>query len=252
MLEQNEILQLNKKGWNRVAEQFFEGSFDVLKYGSYAPSEEQLNLLGEVQNRVILEIGCGSGHTLEYLANRGARELWGVDLSGKQIETARDVVSKLNAAVNLIESPMEEIAGLPMNYFDIALSVYALGWTVNLPKTLHNIYGSLKPGGIFVFSWEHPIHSVVEYHDEQLRFRRSYVTEGAEQHDSWRGTPIVMHNRKMSTFINTLIAAGFRIDQVIEDSNVADDDSVSPAKWYSGTKARMIPSTLIIQCHKPC
>jgi len=95
-----------------------------------------------------------------------------------------------------------------------------------------------------------PIHSVVEYVDEQLRFRRSYVKEGFEKHDSWRGTPIVMHNRKISTFINELIHTGFVIDKVIENAKVDDNDTSSSSKWYSGTKARIIPATLIIKCHK--
>lgn len=250
MPDQREILQINKSGWDQVADQFFEGSFDILQYGPYAPSEEELLLLGEIEDSVILEVGCGSGHTLEYLANRGARELWGVDLSSTQIKTAKEVVSRLDIPITLIESPMEEMPGLPENYFDKAVSLYALGWTVDLPKTLSNIYRSLKPGGSLVFSWEHPIHSVVEYVDEQLRFRRSYVNEGFEQHDSWRGTPIVMHNRKTSTFMNELIHAGFVIDQVIEDSKVDDKDTTPSSKWYSGVKARIIPATLIIKCHK--
>jgi ubiquinone/menaquinone biosynthesis C-methylase UbiE len=250
MLEQKKIIQINKDGWNKVAEQFFEGSFDILDYGQFAPTEEELDLLGEINNSTILEVGCGSGHTLEYLAKRGAKELWGIDLSSKQIETARQVVSNLNTDIKLIESPMEEIPGLPLNYFDKAISIYALGWTVNLKSTLRNIYQSLKPGGILVFSWEHPIHSVVEYSNEQLKFRRSYVNEGMEKHDSWRGTPIVMHNRKISTFINELIEVGFIIDKVIEDSKVDDNDTSNPSKWYSGSKARVIPSTLIIKSHK--
>ena len=237
MLEKREMIQINKRGWDVVADQFFQGSFDMLNYGPYAPTEEELRLLGEIEGSVILEVGCESGHTLEYLAKRGARELWGVDLSGKQIKTAKEVVSRLNTPFTLIESPMEDIPGLPGHYFDKAVSIYALGWTVDLPKTLRNIYGSLKPGGIFVFSWEHPVHSVVEYVDDQLRFRRSYVNERFEKHDSWRGTPIIMHNRKISTFINELVNAGFVIDKVIEDSKVDDGDTSNSSKWYSGTKA---------------
>ncbi|WP_350340445.1 class I SAM-dependent methyltransferase [Paenibacillus sp. CCS19] len=49
--------------------------------------------MGDISGKVIVEVGCGSGHTLEYLAKRGARELYGVDLSTKQIETARRVTS---------------------------------------------------------------------------------------------------------------------------------------------------------------
>jgi ubiquinone/menaquinone biosynthesis C-methylase UbiE len=249
-MEQREMIQINKWGWDKVAGQFFEGSFDILEYGSYAPTEEELHLLGQIKDSVILEVGCGSGHTLEYLAKRGARELWGVDLSSTQIKTAKEVVSKLDTPVTFIESPMEDIPGLPENYFDKAVSIYALGWTVDLPKTLRNVYRSLKSGGILVFSWEHPVHSVVEYTNEQLRFRRSYVNEGFEKHDSWRGTLIVMHNRKISTFINELINTGFVIDKVIEDSRVDDNDTSHSSKWYSGTKARIIPSTFIIKCHK--
>ncbi|SDY00289.1 class I SAM-dependent methyltransferase [Paenibacillus sp. CF384] len=251
MLQQHkDMIQMNKEGWNKVAGQFFEGSFERLSYGTYAPSEEELNLLGTVADCAILEVGCGSGHTLEYLAKRGARELCGVDLSGAQIETARQVVSKLDTPVVLVEAPMEEMSELPENYFDKAVSIYALGWTVDLPRTLSHVHRSLKPGGIFVFSWEHPVHSVVEYSDEVLKFRRSYVSESFERHEAWRGTPIVMHNRKVSTFINALIGAGFVIDAVIEESEVDEGDTVNPAKWYSGAKARIIPSTLIIKCHK--
>lgn len=250
MLEQKEMIQMNKSGWDKVADQFFEGSFEILEYGPYAPTEEELNLLGQVQDKVILEVGCGSGHTLEYLAKRGARELWGIDLSSSQINTAKEVVSNLDTPVTFIESPMEDIPGLPDGYFDKAISIYALGWTVDLQNTLSNIHRSLKLGGTLVFSWEHPVHSVVEYMDEQLRFRRAYVNEGFEKHNSWRGTPIVMHNRKVSTFINELINTGFVIDKVIEDSKVDDNDTSNSNKWYSGEKAKIIPSTLIIQCHK--
>jgi ubiquinone/menaquinone biosynthesis C-methylase UbiE len=251
MLDQEAIIRINKSGWDKVSDQFFVGSFDVLHYGSYAPTEKELNLIGDIQDSTILEIGCGSGHTLEYLAKHGARELWGVDLSATQIETARKVVSNLNTPITFIEAPMEEIPGLPLDHFDKALSIYALGWTVNLQKTLTNIYRSLKPGGVFVFSWEHPIHSVVEYTNDELKFRRSYVKERFEKHESWRDTPIVMHNRKVSTFVNELIDAGFVIDKVIEESNVDENDTSNTNKWYSGVKARIIPSTLIIKSHKP-
>ncbi|GGD52363.1 class I SAM-dependent methyltransferase [Paenibacillus nasutitermitis] len=65
-------VQINKSGWDKVANQFFEGSFDILDYGTYAPTEEELHLLGQIEDSVILEVGCGSAHTLEYLAKRGA------------------------------------------------------------------------------------------------------------------------------------------------------------------------------------
>ncbi|GIN73986.1 hypothetical protein J14TS2_44610 [Bacillus sp. J14TS2] len=39
-------------------------------------TESQLKLLGDIRNNVILEVGCGSGHSLEFFAKNNARELW--------------------------------------------------------------------------------------------------------------------------------------------------------------------------------
>jgi len=251
MLSEKEMIEINKSGWNTVAHQFFEGSFNDLKYGSYGPLESDQNLLGEIRDKTILEVGCGSGHTLEYFANRGAKELWGIDLSSEQIKTAKKVVSRFDIPITLIESPMEDIQGLPIDYFDIAISIYALGWTVNLEKTLINVYKSLNPGGVFVFTWEHPIHSILEYADGKLYFRLSYLSEQYEKQESWRKVPIVMNYRRLSTYINGLIQTGFVIDKVIEEVRIPDDDNSIPEKWYSAEKARIIPPSFTIRCHKP-
>ncbi len=47
---------------------------------------------------------------------------------------------------------MEEEVDIPKGYFDIVYSIYALGWTSDLRKTLELIHSYVKPGGRFVFS----------------------------------------------------------------------------------------------------
>src|SRR6185437_12924376 len=167
----NETLLLNKKSWDEVAPRFF-GRNPLPEYGPLAPREEDLNLLGDVSGMKVLDIGCGSGHSLQYMDSRGAAELWGVDLSKTQIETAKELLKDCNAPVHLFESPMEENPGLPHAYFDIVYSIYAIGWTIDLRQTLTNVHHYLKPGGIFVFSWEHPLHSRVSLADDELLFNK--------------------------------------------------------------------------------
>lgn len=125
----------------------------------------------------MLDIGCGSGHSLHYMAQQGAEELWGLDLSEKQIRTSHEVL-KNQKVQQLFVSPMEENPGLPTNYFDIAYSIYALGWTVDLKQTLSNIYTYLKPNGTFIFSWEHPMHDRITYKEGNYTFHKSYLEEG--------------------------------------------------------------------------
>jgi|HigsolmetaGSP11D_1036233.scaffolds.fasta_scaffold00791_10 hypothetical protein len=123
---------------------------------------------------------------------------------------------------------MEDIPGLPEGYFGLAVSIYALGWTVNLKKTLSNVNKLLTSNGSFVFPWEHPIHSLLEYENGKLSFRLSYLSEQYEKHESWRSVPIVMNDRKFSTYINTITSIDFIVDQVIEESRIPEHDQSKP------------------------
>ena len=245
----NEILKLNKESWEKSAERFF-GRTALPEYGPFSANEEHLNLFGDISNQKVLDIGCGSGHSLQYMGDRGAKELWGLDLTTKQIETATKLLSNQQVNVSLFESPMEENPGLPNCYFDIAYSIYALGWTVDLQRTLSNIHNYLKPGGIFIFSWEHPIHDRLTYEQSSFTFNKSYTTEGPEYNEAWHNDVVIFH-RKLSTYINTLIESGFTIEKIVDDV-VLPENSISdnPMEWYSTQKAQLVPATFIIKVTK--
>ncbi|MHC8514601.1 class I SAM-dependent methyltransferase [Sporosarcina sp. ITBMC105] len=242
-------LAINKKSWDEVAPRFF-GRNPLPEYGPLALREDDLHLLGEITNAKVLDIGCGSGHSLQYMDKRGAAELWGVDLSKTQIETAKGLLADCNAPVYLFESPMEQNPGLPEEYFDIVYSIYALGWTTDLDKTLANVAKYLKKGGLFVFSWEHPLHSRARFENGALHFKKSYHEEGPYDHEAWHA-PAIMQQYKVSTYLNTLIECGFEIEKVIEDVSLTEEDRERHAnRWYSFEKAEMLPTTLIVKSRK--
>jgi ubiquinone/menaquinone biosynthesis C-methylase UbiE len=242
-------LNTNKKSWDDVAERFF-GRNPLPEYGPMAPSEKDLNLFGDITNLKVLDIGCGSGHSLEYMNQRNASELWGIDLSEKQIQTAKKVLGNCKVPVHLFESPMEANPGVPENYFDIVYSIYALGWTTDLNKTLSNVNKYLKSGGIFIFSWEHPLYSRVSNIDGTLIFNKSYHEEGSYEHEAWNH-PAIMQQFKLSTYINTLVENGFKIEQVIEEVCFSEEDLKRHTnRWYSLEKAGAIPTSIIIKCSK--
>ncbi|WP_236687170.1 class I SAM-dependent methyltransferase [Ornithinibacillus californiensis] len=248
-METKEILKVNKDGWENAAERFF-GRTALPELGPLAPTEEDLNLFGDVRDKKVLDIGCGSGHSLQYMGNRGASELWGLDLTTKQIETASQLLEAQSVPVNLYESPMEENPGLPQEYFDIAYSIYALGWTVDLERTLANICSYLKPGGTFVFSWEHPMHDRVKREGSSFIVEKSYLEEGPEYNEAWNHEVIIYH-RKLTTYINTLIKVGLVIDRVIDDVVLPDIvPEGNHRRWYSVDKAKLIPATFIIKASK--
>ena len=76
----------------------------------------------------------------------------GLDLSSTQIAFASDVLQAFTLRVHLFESPMDVNPGLPVDYFDMLISIYGLGWTTDLPTTLSLVSQYLKPGGHFIFN----------------------------------------------------------------------------------------------------
>lgn len=246
------IINQNQKSWDIVAHHF-NGKDALPSYGPFAQMEEELKLFGEIENKKVLDIGCGSGHSLLYMANKGASELWGVDLSESQINTAKETLSGFET--QLFCSPMEQEIGLPKCYFDYVYSIYAIGWTTDLPATFKLIHSYLKQEGSFIFSWDHPLYAHMTSQDGQIYLNGSYQNEAVVTYETFKGedAPMVIHQRKLSTYINELIKAGFTINSVIESDVSAKYDSVKEEvsdRYYSLYKARRFPTTMIIKAIK--
>lgn len=255
-LNREEIVAVNQKGWNKVAPIFYGGTA-LPKYGPLAQTEDELNLIPDLSGRSVLELGCGSGHSLAYLReSRNASYLWGLDLSEAQICFTKKLLCEKNIPAKLLLASMDENPGIPENYFDLVVSIYALGWTPDLPHTLALVSSYLKPGGVFIFSWEHPVYQCLEYDAEigKYIFERSYQKEGPEFHPTWKGVEIFINPRKMSTYLNALIQSGLVLDQLIEsDLNIAlaREKDFAPENWYSVPRAQLLPTTFIVKAHKP-
>ena len=247
------MLSTNRAGWDRVAP-MFHGGTALPEYGPLAPTEDSLRLLDDKTDLCVLELGCGSGHSLRYLAERGARELWGLDLSPIQIAFAAETLRPFASRVRLIESPMEVDPGIPSAYFDLVFSIYGLGWTTDLKTTMELVARYLRPGGAFIVSGEHPAYSCLRWNGEQYAVTESYFSEGPCENASWKGVPIVIQRRALSTFVQQTIQAGLQIEALVEtplNPALATDAHADPARWYSVARAGLMPTTFIIKARKP-
>lgn len=255
-LEREDILSINQKGWNKVAPLFYAATA-LPKYGPLAATEDELNLIPDLSGKTVLELGCGSGHTLAYLwENKHACELWGLDLSEAQIRFTRDLLDEKKLTAKLFVASMDENPGIPENYFDFVVSIYSLGWTTNLSRTIALVCSYLKPGGIFIFSWEHPVYRSLSYEARLAKyiFEDSYFDEGPVLDPSWKGVKIVINHRKLSAYLNAIVQSGLRLEQVIEGEPnlaLARDQDFDPTTWYSVPRAQLMPTTFIVRAYKP-
>ncbi|HEX3078522.1 MAG TPA: helix-turn-helix domain-containing protein [Lachnospiraceae bacterium] len=244
-MDKNNIHNTNSSFWDTKGNDVI-GTTSLPMYGAFI-SEEKCHLFGDVSGKKLLEIACGRGNSLKYHGDHKASELWGIDISEKQIEKTREYLSLNGYSAKLICSPMEEECGIPLDYFDYVYSVYGVGWATDLESTFGRIASYLKKDGVFIFSWSHPIHKCVAVEDDSLTFKKSYFDE------SWYsvsldGGAISLSDRKLSTYINALTKAGFIIDEMIEES---DDEFIQLYKDSDfAKKAKMLPTTFIIKARK--
>lgn len=247
-----EIVKQNKKSWNTVADHF--NGIDALpSFGPFSQTDIELNLFDSIKGKKVLDIGCGSGHSLAYMKEKDAAELWGVDFSERQIDIAQETLKGLKA--NLHCAAMEEDIGLPKSYFDIVYSIYAIGWTLDLESTFKLIHSYLKPDGYFIFSWDHPLYAHLHSENGILSLKDSYQDEGMTRYEKFKGedAPVSIPNRKFSTYLNALVQAGFLIEEVVETDvphHLKNIETEVSDRYYSLYKAQRFPTSMIIKARK--
>ena len=104
---------------------------------------ETVELLSPKVGERILDIGCGTGHLTQEIANCGA-EVLGVDSAETMILQARQNYPNLQFAV------MDAINLEFTEEFDAVFSNAVLHWIKQPEKVIAGVWKSLKPGGRFV------------------------------------------------------------------------------------------------------
>src|SRR5205823_1031525 len=117
----------NREAWaveasNYVASAERSWARPEFSWGNLGAPESELGLLGDVEGKDVVELGCGTAYVSAWLARRGARPV-GVDVTPAQLETARRMQDERGLEFPLIEASAEAVP-LPDESFDLAVSEY--------------------------------------------------------------------------------------------------------------------------------
>src|SRR6266446_5323674 len=113
-----------------------------------------LSLLPDVTASRVVDLGCGVGQLSHYLAERGAAEVIGVDLSERMLELAR--AERSHPRLTYVREAIEQ-ATFGSGRFDLVVSSLAIHYVADYRGLVRRIAGWLVPDGILVYSTEHPV-----------------------------------------------------------------------------------------------
>lgn len=168
----------------------------------------------------VLDLGCGFGWHCQYAIEQGAESAVGIDLSEKMLNEA--VARNQSEVIEYRCMPIEDI-DFPGNSFDVVMSSLAFHYIESFSDICSKVSKCLTSGGDFVFSVEHPVFTAQGkqdwHYDKEGKPMHwpvdSYFTEGIRQ-SNFLGEEVLKYHKTLTTYINTLIQAGFEITGLIE------------------------------------
>lgn len=211
-------------------------ALDVVPYGPDIATEADLRLLGKLEGRRVLELGCGGGPVSVAMARQGAKVI-AVDHSAEQIGHARRLCEREGVTVELHHGDLADLAFVRADTVDVAVSIYALGLVADLDRVFRQVHRVLKPEAPFVVSLPHPAWRAQDH--------RSY----------WDRAPVHWHDGTeagadhpitIADLFTSLSRANFRVDTLLEPE---PPTTTARSRWWRPTMAT-VPSTLIVRSRK--
>jgi len=205
-------------------EQFFAAYEKMPRsiYGLEAAGEWHVlkKMIPVLENKSVLDLGCGFGWHCRYARRQQASSVVGVDISEKMLKVAQEKTE--DSLITYQHSAIEDVH-FKNCQFDVVFSSLALHYIQSFEEICQKVYRWLKEGGTFVFSVEHPIFTADGsqnwFQDERGNRLHwpvdRYQTEGMRQ-TVFLTENVIKYHRTLSTYLNVLIDAGFTIKAVQE------------------------------------
>lgn len=183
-------------------------------------------MLPDFKNKRVLDLGCGFGWHCEYAIEQGAKNVTGVDISEKMLEEARK--RNYSPLIEYRRMAVEDFDFTPES-FDIVISSLTFHYLESFSDICQNVYRCLSEKGEFVFSVEHPVFTAYGsqdwYYDTNGNILHwpvdRYFNEGLRK-ANFLGEEVIKYHKTLTTYINSLIKAGFEITELREPEPDAD------------------------------
>src|SRR5262245_26123877 len=235
---------------------FFAGYSTLERFGGgwerAVEHADLLALLPGVSGRRVLDLGCGAGQLARHLAEAGAAEVIGIDVSERMLGLAR--AEWAHPRVTYRRSAIEQVE-FPAARFDLVVSSLAFHYVEDYAGLVARIARWLSPGGVLVFSTEHPIYTaidpatgwVTDAEGRRLHWALDRYADEGERAQRWFVDGVRKYHRTFSTLVNGLVDAGLVVERVLEP--VPDGEMLRRRPDFADEDRR--PTFLLVRAGKP-
>ena len=246
-------VRANRRWWDADADDYHAMHGEFLGDADFVWSPERLreadaHLLGDVDGLRVLEVGCGAAMCSRWLVTQGARPV-AFDLSAGMLRHARSLGASTGLPVPLVQADAQHLP-FAAESFDLAFTAFgAVPFVADSALLMREVARVLRPNARWVFAASHPLRWI--FPDDPgpngLTATMSYFdrTPYVEFDDGGRAT-YVEHHRTLGDRVREIVAAGFRLVDVIEPE--WPDDLTEEWGQWSPLRGAILPGTAIYVC----
>lgn len=176
-----------------------------------------LDMLGDVQGKHVLDLGCGDGIFGLELLDAGCQSYLGLDASLHMVQASQKAIQK--PLYQVIHAKIEDWT-YPVKHFDLVISRLVLHYIADLDDTFNKVYSALKSSGRFIFSIVHPVITSCDRSREHGGLRQDWIVDDyfvtGPRQVYFMGEYVEQYHRTIEDIYKALQDAGFFIEQLRE------------------------------------
>lgn len=155
------------KDYDKLADYYRKKRDDTSKFDYNRDIEVPAftRFIGDVKDKVILDMGCGFGDHAKKLSKKSYKKLIGFDISERLVKFANEQ-SIPNSYFYV--GDMSKRLKHKDSSFDVVFSSLAIHYVKNIKRLFREVNRVLKRGGIFCFSTGHPIFNLINQTDHKV------------------------------------------------------------------------------------
>lgn len=206
-----------------------------------------MELLETVENRHILDLGCGDAAFGRELMNLGACSYTGVEGSRQMAELAGKTVQ--GTGIKIINETLETYQ-FEQGTYDLATSRFVVHYLRDIEGLFAKVFAALKENGRFIFSVQHPLTTSSFKSKEQSGKRGSWIVDDyfieGERNEPWIDKTVRKYHWTTEHYLTALLDAGFQLKALREGQ--PERNNFNTQEEYE--RRTRIPLMLIFSCEK--
>lgn len=227
--------------YNRSATQWIRKEASSLS--DFTARPVVLNLCEPVTNLKVLDLGCGEGYCSRELRQRGAKQVFGIDLSEGMIEAARRQISPEESAIQYEAGCATSLKQFADHEFDLVIAVFLFNYLTieQMQECMSEVVRVLRPNGKFVFSIPHPAFPYMReaaypfyFQVEEKNYfsgrNKKFPGRIWKRDQTWLDVQLV--HKTLQDYFDTLNQAGFSKMPVIRELKVLPEHVSLDEKFF--------------------